>query len=376
MSTSQPSISAEEHEQILQTIEMFEVIVQANPQDTQSLEILRDAYARLGQKKEMIATSRKLAETLVESAQFSAAMVEYENILKHEPDNPELIAVMGDVEERMNKAAKNRPAPPAAAPAIALDFRAVVADTGTLMTTAATQRVDGSSASSASAARLDEVAAMLTEDGNEALAKFLIQNRLASEEVVNAALARVHKKNEVLAPDQVGASLIDEVVRRGGAEMEMLLSGILDRTKFAYIPLEYYEIDRAIVKMLPETITLNRLIVPFDIMSRTMMIATANPFDALGKQAVHQLLDYNIQWHLASPDAIFKVLTEAYKATGRSSGFGVSAPSAAPAAPAPAEPAAPVPPLAVAPASAPMQPTDNAPAAPLPDTTAFRLASK
>ena len=56
MSPSPPTITPEEHEQILQTIEMFEVIVQANPQDTQSLEILRDAYLRLGQKKEMIAT--------------------------------------------------------------------------------------------------------------------------------------------------------------------------------------------------------------------------------------------------------------------------------------------------------------------------------
>ena len=375
MSPSPPTITPEEHEQILQTIEMFEVIVQANPQDTQSLEILRDAYLRLGQKKEMLATARKLAETLAESAQFSAAMVEYESMLKHEPDNPEIIAAMGDVEERMNKAAQNRPPPPPVAPAIALDFRAVVADTGTLMTTAATQRTDGSTGVSASDARMDEVAAMLTEDGNEALAKFLIQNRLAGEEIVQAALTRVHKKNEVLAPDQVGASLIDEVVRRGGAELETLLCGILERTKFAYIPLEYYEIDRAVVKMLPETITLNRLIVPFDIMSRTLMIATANPFDALGKQAVHQLLDYNIQWHLASPDAIYKVLAEAYKSGGRSSGFGSL--GSAPSTPArvAVEPA-PAPPLAVDPSAAPLQPTDEVAEAPLPDTTAFRLAPK
>src|SRR5260221_14147857 len=101
MSSSQPTISPEEHEQMLQTIEMFEVIVQANPQDTQSLEILRDAYLRLGQKKEMLVTARKLAETLVEAAQFSAAMVEYETILKHEPDSPEIIAAMGDVEGKM-----------------------------------------------------------------------------------------------------------------------------------------------------------------------------------------------------------------------------------------------------------------------------------
>ena len=95
--------------------------------------------------------------------------------------------------------------------------------------------------------------------------------------------------------------------------MELLLSGILDRSKFAYIPLEYYEVDRAVVRMLPEDITLGRLIVPFDVMSRTLMVAMANPFDGEGKEMVQQLLDYNIQWHIASPFAISKVLAETYK---------------------------------------------------------------
>jgi hypothetical protein len=115
-------------------------------------------------------------------------------------------------------------------------------------------------------------------------------------------------------------SLIDEICRRGSVEMDTLLSGMLDRSKFAYIPLEYYEVDRAIVKMLPEEITLARLIVPFDVMSRTLMVAMANPFDAEGKETVQQLLDYNIQWHLASPTAINKVLAETYRLPNSLSG--------------------------------------------------------
>jgi len=43
------------------------------------------------------------------------------------------------------------------------------------------------------------------------------------------------------------------------------------------------------------------------------MIAMANPFDGLGKEAVQQLLDYNIQWHLAAPDAIIKILRDSYR---------------------------------------------------------------
>jgi hypothetical protein len=65
--------------------------------------------------------------------------------------------------------------------------------------------------------------------------------------------------------------------------------------------------------MLPEGITLGRLILPFDIVSRTMMVALANPFDAIGKDAVQKLLDYNIQWHLASPAAIIKVLNDTFR---------------------------------------------------------------
>ena len=55
------------------------------------------------------------------------------------------------------------------------------------------------------------------------------------------------------------------------------------------------------------------LMVPFDVMSRTMMVAIANPFDALAKEAAQQLLDYNVQWHIAQPRAIMKVLAEAHR---------------------------------------------------------------
>ena len=123
----------------------------------------------------------------------------------------------------------------------------------------------------------------------------------------------IRKRNGARQSGQPSASLISELVARGGVDLESLLSGILDRSKFAYLPLEYYDVDRQIVKMLPESVTLGRLIIPFDIISRTMMVALANPFDVVGKEAVQHLLDYNIQWHLASPAAVSKALTDAYR---------------------------------------------------------------
>jgi len=56
------TLSDEEHNQILQTIDMFEVITQTQPDDYQSLEILKEAYTKVGRQDEALRVSRKLAE--------------------------------------------------------------------------------------------------------------------------------------------------------------------------------------------------------------------------------------------------------------------------------------------------------------------------
>ena len=313
MTASPPTISSEEQEQVLQTIEMFEVITQANPQDTQSLEILKDAYLRVGQDAKSLKCARQLADLYVESGQYSAAMQEYEAILIKQPDNAEVIAALGAVEERLQKSGQLKLQGGGATAGIDLDFRGAVSDGGNLMATTQTMRPEGSNVRNVAMEKAVEAKLAEQSDGNEALAKFLIQHRLATEEVVSSALERVQKKNKTLAAGSLAISLIDEICRRGAVEIETLLGGILDRAKFAYIPLEYYEVDRSVVKLLPDSLTLGRLMVPFDVLSRTMMIAIANPFDAIGKEAAQQLLDYNVQWHIAQPRSIMKVLSEVHR---------------------------------------------------------------
>jgi len=312
--TPTQALSADEQEQLRQTIEMFDVITQANPQDTQSMEILKEAYFKLRQFTEGLNIARRLADTYMELSQFSGALLEYEFILQHDPGNTEVVSALGQVEDKLRASQADAVKASGGDPnAINLDFRSMVMDGGNLIATKKTSSADrvavrGAVDSATIAAQLNAA-----DDGNDALAKFLTQHRLVPEDVLTPALLAVRKRNDARQEGQPSASLIAELVARGGVELENLLNGILNRSKFAYLPIEYYDVDRQIVKMLPESVTLGRLIVPFDIISRTMMIAVANPFDAVGKDAVQQLLDYNIQWHLSSPEAICKVLTDSYR---------------------------------------------------------------
>lgn len=308
MTMSAQSVSNEELEQILQTVEMFEVILQSNPEDCQSMEILKEAYWKLGRQKDALTVTRKLADTYYAQGQYSSAVLEYEGILQKEPNAMDVIAMLGEVEAKLNAGnAQPDSAAPDAPSSISVDFSSVILDDPTLITTNATVRPEGSGS----------VHLKLDNDGNEPLAKFLIQHKLAPEDVVRGSLDRVTKLNKNVGGHALAASLIDEIAHTNMVNIEALLCGILDRSKFAYIPLDCYDVDRQIVKMLPETLTLGRLIVPFDQVSRTIMVALANPFDAQGKEAVQQLLDYNIQWHVASPAAIIKVLRDTYRLDAR-----------------------------------------------------------
>src|SRR2546423_763659 len=98
------AVSQDEQDQILQTIEMFEVITQSNPKDQQSLEILKEAYGKLGREKDAHSIARRLADVYFDQSQFSLALLEYEKILKQEPDSPEILARLGEIETKLNEA--------------------------------------------------------------------------------------------------------------------------------------------------------------------------------------------------------------------------------------------------------------------------------
>ncbi len=107
--------------------------------------------------------------------------------------------------------------------------------------------------------------------------------------------------------------MLDKLAGEDGNKLDAAISALIDRTKFAFVPIEYYDVDRQIPRMLPDHLTLGRLFVPFDLISRTIMIACCNPFDAAGRDAVQQSLDYTVTWYLARPGAIIKALQDVYR---------------------------------------------------------------
>src|SRR5579863_9846915 len=96
------TLTASEEAQLSQTIEMFEVITQSQPQDYQSLEILKEAYLKLGRQKDVIGTSKRIAQAYVQLGQLSSAILEYETILQRHPEDADAMAAMAQIESKAN----------------------------------------------------------------------------------------------------------------------------------------------------------------------------------------------------------------------------------------------------------------------------------
>ena len=67
------------------------------------IEILKEAYAKVGRKADSLKTSRRLAEAYFNSGSYTMAMQECEAILVKEPNAPEILAMLGDIETRLRK---------------------------------------------------------------------------------------------------------------------------------------------------------------------------------------------------------------------------------------------------------------------------------
>jgi Type II secretion system (T2SS), protein E, N-terminal domain len=95
-------------------------------------------------------------------------------------------------------------------------------------------------------------------------------------------------------------------------KLEDVLTVMVDRSALPYLPLSTYDTDRDAVCLLPRDLCFEKCIVPFDLISRSVLIATANPFDMAARSQAEVMLAYNVFWYVTSPDEIHGALRRAH----------------------------------------------------------------
>jgi type IV pilus assembly protein PilB len=98
------------------------------------------------------------------------------------------------------------------------------------------------------------------------------------------------------------------LAERGNIPLEKSIKAISDRSRTAYLMLERYEIDAELARSFPKDLCRRWCVLPFDRMSKSLLVATANPFDKGAEEALHTINPSRIVWYLVSPTDLQKAI--------------------------------------------------------------------
>ncbi len=292
------TLSQSEEAQLGQTIEMFEVITQSQPHDYQSLEILKEAYSKLGREKDVINTSKRIAQAYVQMGQFSSAILEYETILQRCPDDPDVQKALQQIESKANNVTVETlaPEPPALAePPVAVEH-AVHAR-----------------APEAAARPSKAVARTLpskVEDGRQAMHKIFVDTKI----ITAADFDLCWSMPDLLAtPNGVTEPFIQVLADKGILPIEKSLKLLTDKTRAAFLPLDKYDIDLDLARSFPADTCKRWCVLPFDRMSKSIMAATANPFNGQAAKELAEATSNRLLWYLVPPAELIKNIRKAFR---------------------------------------------------------------
>ena len=275
-----------EEAQLRQTIEMFEVITQSQPQDYQSLEILKEAYLKLGMEAEVILTSKRIAEAYVQLGQLSSAILEFETILQRHPEDQDAMAAMAQIESKANNLHKPTPEVELPAPQPTSSGAAFPRGPG------------------AKAAAQPEV-----DDGRQTMFKYFVEAKLLTAGDFDACWPA---PSLTTPPRKIVEPFLYHLAERQLMPVDKSLKVVADRSRLAFIPLDRYELDIELVRSATREICQRWCVVPFDRMSKSIMIATANPFNKQALADMEQVLKHRLLWYLATPADLIRVLGKAF----------------------------------------------------------------
>lgn len=279
------TLTQSEEAQLAQTIEMFEVITESQPHDYQSLEILKEAYSKLGRDKDVVKTAKRIAEAYVDMGQLSSAILEYETILQHCPEDPDVQAALKQIEAKANS------------------FSNQLSQSDTDLS-----RPNGAAPKTSSRIP-DRNGSAKIDDGRQSLYKIFVDSKVISAGDFDLCW---------VSPDSVSLSGVVEpfvqvLADKGILPLDKSLKLLSDKSRTAYLPLEKYDVDIDLTRGFPAQICQRWCVLPFDRMSKSILVATANPFNQQAAKELAAATPYRLLWYLTSPTELVKVLQKAFR---------------------------------------------------------------
>jgi len=266
---------------------MFEVIVQSQPSDTQSLEILKEAYLKLGREDDVVHTSKRIAQAYLHQGQLSSAILEYETVLQRRPDDRDVRTALKEIEHKAGSAVI-QPVP---------ETLAMASPTPATDSTEFRRKL-----------RMPTVEEV--DDGRKTLYKIYVETKHITAGDFDLCWRTVDLS---LPPVDVIEPFVETLATKGIFPVEKSLRLMSDRSRVAHLPLDRYDVDIDLVRGFPAEVCRRWCVLPFDRMSKSILVATANPFNQQAAKELAAATTQRLLWYVATPNDLTFNLRKAFR---------------------------------------------------------------
>jgi hypothetical protein len=263
---------------------MFEVIVQSQPNDCQSLEILKEAYTKLGREPDVIRISKRIAEAYTQMGQLSSAILEYETVLQRQPNDVDVQKALRQIEDKAsNSASQSEAAEPAAlAP----------------------------QAETAKPRKKADAPQENVDDGRKTMHKIFVESKVIAGGDFDLCWR---------TPDLAGAQqdVVEPFIQllndKGFFTVEKSLKLLAEKSRTGFLPFERYDVDMDLLRGFPAEVCRRWCVAPFDRMSKSILVATANPFNQRAAKELAEATSHRLLWYLTTPAELVQTIRKAFR---------------------------------------------------------------
>ena len=277
------TLNPAEEAQLNQTIEMFEVIVQSQPNDCQSLEILKEAYTKLNRESDVIRISKRIAEAYTQMGQLSSAILEYETVLQRQPNDTDVQTALRQIEDKAGNSAQSAEGEPAA-----------------LTPQTETTRLR----------RKAHAAPGEIDDGRKTMHKIFVESKVISAGDFDLCW---HTPDLAVAQPDVTEPFIQVLGDKGLFLVDKSLKLLADKSRLGFLPFERYDVDMDLLRGFPADLCRRWCVAPFDRMSKSILVATANPFNQQAAKELSEATSHRLSWYLTTPAELVQTIRKAFR---------------------------------------------------------------
>ena len=141
-----------------------------------------------------------------------------------------------------------------------------------------------------------------------------IVNKLLGELLIERQVITREQLEQVLSEHKGSGSLIGEIlVELGFAKEEDIAQTLTAQYGFPYLPLDSYEIDPDIIKLIPEDLARKYMFIPVDKLGSSLSIAISNPLNHEAISKIETLVGLNVQIFVSTSSDIRNAVNKYYK---------------------------------------------------------------